>query len=302
MQRNYFEGATQTLPSPEKAEIMPAAIITAIVSSILLVGMAVVISLVLTSKSEQTSNAELSTTVSNVDASLRADITQARHIEPKAKLIQPSERLLTASDIQLNGVTLHVPSNSGECKLITWAANGTTITRELIVYGQTLNADREATCDKESEIVSERDKDFEQKFLLQAPFQFNNNVGREFAYVLNSATLDEVNTELDKKLTEKGEEKLNETELNKLNKLLNPDSLVIGFADPSACVMNAERTTTTDGSGNSVTACPPPETESVEEAWNAQSISSVGVKFDMMSDSGETLHRDIKQTSSTPPM
>lgn len=310
MKNSYFGHTKLKVDSPENAEIMPAAIITAIVSSILLVGMAIVISLVLTNKSEQTSEAELSTTISNVDTSLRADITQARHIEPFAKLTQPSERLLTSSDIHLNGVTLHIPSNSGECKLVTWAANGTTVTRGLTVYKETLNADRQAECDIASEVVADRDKEFEGKFLLQTPFTFDNNVGREFAYTLNGETLDEVNTELDRQLTANGEEKLSETEFNKLNKLLKPNSLVTGFADPLACAMNAARITMTnssgepvmDANGNSVTTCPPAETASVEDAWKATSISSVSVKFDMMSGSGETIHRDIKQPSSTPPL
>lgn len=305
-QGNFFSSKKIT---SESGEAMPAAIITAIVSSILLLGITVVMSVVLQSRSDQKNDTELVTNASNIDISLRSDITQATYITASANLVQPTSRLLQADDISLNGMVLHIPVSTGECKVVSWSVDGTEASRSISIYAGTLNQGSSSErCDETSEVSAQRTKDFADLFLLQTPFTFNNHVGRKVDFTLDGPTLARVNDELDNGLKRNDTNRLSDAEFNELNKLLSANSLVAGFADSDACVMNAEKVAKVDGSGNSVTdsngnpvlECPPAETATVAAAWNSTAIAKANVVFDLMGDSGAVLHREVEQSSSIP--
>lgn len=303
---NFFSSKKIT---SESGEAMPAAIITAIISSILLLGITVVMSVVLQSRSDQKNDTQLVTNASNIDISLRSDITQATYITASANLVQPTSRLLQADDISLNGMVLHIPVSTGECKVVSWSVDGTEASRSISIFAGTLNQGSSSErCDETSEVSAQRTKDFADLFLLQTPFAFNNHVGRKVDFTLDNPTLTRVNDELDNGLKRNDSNRLSDAEFNELNKLLGPNSLVAGFADSDACVMNAEKVVKVDGSGNPVTdtngnpvlECPPAETASVAAAWNSKAIAKVNVVFDLMGESGAVLHREVEQSSSIP--
>lgn len=293
----------------ESGEAMPAAIITAIVTTILLLGITIVMSMVLQTKSDETDDTELFNNASNIDISLRSDITQATQISPSVKLKKPDTRLLTAEDIIVNGVILDIPESTGECKVIKWSVEGTQASRNLTIYAVTTNqGSYSAQCDESSEVIAQRTKSFPDSFLLQSPFTFNNRVGRTVHYSLTDAALNTINDELDNRLVRNDTNSLSDSEFNDLNKLLTTDSVVAGFTDSSSCVMNAEKVESVDATGSvildsngqPVMVCPQAETASVASAWVSTSISTVSVNFDLIGKSGDIAHRQIEQTSSIP--
>lgn len=307
MKQNYF--LRSKIIKSESGEAMPAAIITAIVSSIILLGITIVMSMVLQSKSDQTNDSELTTNASNIDISLRSDITQATFVSPTARLTQPSARLLVASDIRLNGVTLHIPVGTGECKVVEWSVDGNKAKRSLTIYPSTVNEGTSAAkCDTSTTTSAQRTKEFADQFLLQSSFIFNNHVGRQINFTLNDATLTNVNNELDKQLTLQGVDRLSDSDFNKLNDLLGSDYLVAGFTDTSACVMNADKVPSVDSSGNPVLdssgnpvlVCPPAETASVATAWASTAVAKVSADFELIGQTGQILQRQLEQATSIP--
>jgi hypothetical protein len=307
MYQGNFSGSKKFVS--ESGEAMPAAIITGIVTTILLLGITIVMSMVLQTKSDETDDTELFNNASNIDISLRSDITQATQISPSVKLKKPAGRLLTAEDIIVNGVILDIPESTGECKVIKWSVEGAQASRNLTIYSATTNqGSYSAKCDKSSEVAAQRTKTFPDSFLLQSPFTFNNHVGHNVHYSLTDVALTTINDELDNKLVRNDTNRLSDSDFDALNKLLTEDSVVAGFTDPSSCVMNAEKVESVDGtgsvildsSGQPVMVCPPAETVSVASAWVSTSISTVSVNFDLIGKSGDIAHRQIEQTSSIP--
>lgn len=291
MQNNYFGERFRATRSSEKAETMPAAIITAIITSILLLGIATAISFILQSRADGKEQVALATVVSNVDIALRSDVSQASYLKAAAKLKQPAARLLTETDLLLSGVNMHLPEANGECKVIRWSVNGSTVSRDLTVYKTSINERSLVKCDESSEKIAERNKVFAENIIVQAPFQFHNQLGHELIFKLKDTALTEVNAKLDAQLTAKGTDKLEDTEFNQLNTLLNSTSFIVGFPDVTACIMNADKV---DG------VCPAPETTSVADAWNSKKIAKVSVMFMMQNTEGEMVRRDIEQSSSVP--
>lgn len=283
----------------EKAEAMPAAIISTIVTSMILVGIASVISIVVQNRTDETSELNLSAVASNIDTSLRSDISQASFITANVKLTQPTDRLLNASNMSPNGIILHIPSSTDDCKVIKWKIDGTTATRDLTVYSATSTKNSVVTCDETSSVLAQRTKDFGNSVLLKSPFKFKNHVGRELTFSLGDTSLAKVNDKLDKELTEQGVDKLSDVELQKLTRFVSNDS-VLSFSDPTACSMNAETNTSTNDSGQTIESCPPAESETVQEAWNSTTIASVSVQFDLTDDSGHMQHNDVEQSTSLP--
>lgn len=293
----------------ESGEAMPAAIITAIVTTILLLGITIVMSMVLQTKSEETDDTELFNNASNIDISLRSDITQATQISPSVKLKKPETRLLTAEDIIVNGVILDIPESTGECKVIKWSVEGTQASRNLTIYSATTNqGSYSAKCDESSEVTAQRTKSFPDSFLLQSPFTFDNRVGRTIHYSLTDATLNTINAELDNRLVRNDNKRLSDSQFDELNKLVTTDSLVAGFTDSTSCVMDAEKVESVDDTGSvildsngqPVMVCPQAETASVASAWVSTIVSTVSVNFDLIGKSGDIAHRQIEQTSSIP--
>ena len=304
MKKNYFGEKARKAKSSERGEAMPAAIVTAIVSSLILLGIASVVSLVVQNKADSEGDVALTTAVSNIDVSLRSDINQATYITAAAKLKQPTTRLLGPTDVNLSGVNMHIPVSSGECKVIRWNINGNNASRDLTIYQSSLKDDVSVKCNETSPVVGQRTKVFAQNVKVDAPFRFNNQVGRELAFTVDTASLDTVNTELEKQLTAKGVQKLNDTDFNELNKLMGNDSYKAGFKNPTACVMDAARIwvdANKDGVKQTTEmVCPPAEADTVAAAWNSMKVAKVGVAFQMASNSGEIAKRDIAQNSSVP--
>jgi hypothetical protein len=291
MIRKYFDGRFRRAKSSERAEAMPAAIITAIVSSLLLLGIASAVSLVVQNKADSEGNVNLTTVASNIDVSLRSDVTNASYITASAKLKQPAGSTLTPTDLTLSGVNMHIPSSTGECKVIRWSINGTTATRDLTIYPTTATTSAAVKCDETTTPVAKRTKVFSDSVNVKAPFKFYNQVGRELNFTHATASLKTVNDAYTAKVAGRNPAKLTDAELNELNKLLTSSSFDVGFVDPAACVMNAAKV-------NSV--CPDPEASTVTAAWNSLKIAKVSVVFEMSSDSGEAIKRDIEQNSSVP--
>lgn len=304
MKLNYFGEKARKAKSSERGEAMPAAIVTAIVSSLILLGIASVVSLVVQNKADSQGNVALTTAASNIDVSLRSDINQASYITAAAKLKQPTTRLLTPTDVNLSGVNMHVPVSTGECKLIRWNINGNTVSRDLTIYKTTLNSDTAVKCDTASPVLAQRTKVFAQNVNVNAPFTFNNQVGRQLGFTISDSALTTVNAKLDQMLTAQGVQKLNDTDFNTLNTLMTTDSYVVGFADPTACVMNAAKVwvdLNNDGiKQTNEMVCPPAETTTVAAAWNSLKIAKVSVSFQMQSASGQLAKRDISQNSTVP--
>jgi hypothetical protein len=304
MKKNYFGEKVRKAKSSERGEAMPAAIVTAIVSSLILLGIASVVSLVIQNKADSEGNVALTTAVSNIDVSLRSDINQASYITAAAKLKQPTTRLLAPTDVTLSGVNMHIPVSTGECKVIHWNINGNVASRDLTIYKSSLKTDVSVKCDETSPVVAQRTKVFAENVNINAPFKFNNQVGRELAFTINDVSLATVNTELDKRLTAEGVTKLSDTEFNELNKLMGTGSYVPGFSNPSACAMDAAKVwvdSNKDGiKQSSEMVCPPAEAPTVEAAWNSLKIAKVSIAFQMQSSSGEVAKRDISQNSSVP--
>lgn len=275
--------------SSEKAETMPAAIITAIVTSMILLAIAGILSYVFQSKSDGEEKVALATVASNIDVSLRADISQGSYLTATAKLKQPESRLLTENDLLLTGVNVHLPEANSDCKVIRWSVNGTTVNRDLTVYKNAINTDRPARCDETSEIVAKRNKVFADNIIVQAPFAFHNQLGNPLRFTLEESALTKVNDKLEVQLEAKGVEKLDDDDFNKLNRNLDSSSFIVAFADPAACVMNAEKV-----SG----VCPEPEAATILDAWNSKKITKVSVMFIMQDNDGGIVSRNVEQNSS----
>lgn len=289
----YFGDKLRKAKSSERAEAMPAAIITAIVSSLLLLGIASTVALVVESKSESESNVQLTTAVSNIDVSLRSDVTNASYIAATAKVKQPTGRLLTPTDVVVTGTKMHIPATDGGCKVVRWVADGNTVSRQLTIHALSSNVSGTVTCDETSEKLAERKKTFAQDVNISAPFTFHNQVGRSIVFNHANASMDTVNAQLDAKLKALNVQKLSDADFNALTiPLLKGDSFVAGFADPTACPMSAPR-----GSNG---VCPDPEADTIVAAWDSLKIAKVSVDFTMGSASGESVQRDIEQNSSVP--
>lgn len=287
-----FSDFMNAVKSGERAEIMPAAIITAIISSILLLGIIIILTIVFQSKTQQTKNVELSTAVSNFDVSLRSDISQASFISATAKLTQPSTRLLSSTDLLINGITMHIPTPTGECKVIDWSLNDTTVSRNLIIYSNTLSEDETVQCDESSETTDNRDKNFSDTFIQKSPFQFTNQMNREFIYTLDDLTLNKVNEELEDRLTVQGVDKLSDEEFNELNNLLGNEYLASKFEEPDSCVMDEDKVDE---------VCPVPESATMTEVWSSTTVAKMSVDFDILGDFGEVVHSQIEQSASISP-
>ena len=304
MKINYFGERIKKVKSSERAEAMPAAIITAIVSSMLLLGIASAVSLVVQEKSDSEGNVALTTSASNIDVSLRSDITQASYISASAKLKQPATKPIGPSDVILSGVNMHIPTNAGECKVIRWNVNGNTVSRDLTIYTGFNKDNTFIKCDESSTVVAKRTKVFADDVNIDAPFKFHNQVGREITFTAEQTSLDKVNVEYNKQLTLKGVQKLNDSDFNELNKLMGADSYKAGFQNPAACAMDAPLVwvdANKDGIKQPTEmVCPPAEADTINAAWNSLKIAKVSVAFQMQSDSGEVAKRDIAQNSSIP--
>lgn len=290
-----FGDKFRAVKNSEAAELMPAAIITSIVSSILLLGIAGSMSLVLRDKASSEKNVNLTSIASNIDISLRSDITKASTITALTKLKQPSGRLLTPADVFISGVSLHIPESEGRCKVVNWSLYGSKATREMAIYSGFSMTGATAKCDISSTIEASRTKTFATNTISSAPFRVNNQVGRELAFTLSNEALVLANTALDTQLIAKEVTTLDVEDFNELNKLLNSSSFQVAFADPDACPMNVSKITSAG-----LMVCPAAETDTIAAAWNSTKVAKVGVSLELSDAGGEKIARDIVQNSSVP--
>lgn len=300
--------------SSERGETMPATIIAAIVSSVVILGVAAVMSFVLQIRADAGEDLEVSVAASNVDVTLRSDIINASYITANVKLQQPSARLLDADDIFISGVNLHIPESNGGCKVIEWHFIEAKSIRDLTIYQDSSDTDEIVKCDLTSPVLSERDKVFTKNFTVNSTFNLRNQVGREILFNLTDASLEKVNPVLEAKLNEKGVERLSSEDFNELNKELKADSFISVFSNPEACVMNAEKVQSrneagelvVDEAGNPVLTCPAPESVNVGSAWNSFNISNIRADLVFIDNNGdgeqgETVRRAVEQNSAYTP-
>jgi len=151
----------------ERAEALPAAIVTGIVSSIILLGLASVTATVVTQQTNAEVSAEANTSATNIDVSLRSDSTAATAIKA----------------VSNKSVKFHVPSATGatsnECKLITWTVNGTSLDRVLTVYSGTKTVTGQVECDPASTVVVSNKRTLSSSLEDGSKLRYFNALGRE---------------------------------------------------------------------------------------------------------------------------
>lgn len=159
----------------ERAEALPAAIVTGIVSSIILLGLASVTATVVTQQTNAEVSAEANTSATNIDVSLRSDSTAATAIKA----------------VSNKSVQFHIPSATGatsnECKLVTWAVNGQVIDRTLTVYSGTKTVDGAVECDPASTKVVSNKRTLASTLEDGSSIRFFNALGRELTVSSNGA-------------------------------------------------------------------------------------------------------------------
>jgi hypothetical protein len=149
----------------ERAETLPAAIVTGIVSSIILLGLAGVTATVVSQQKNAEVVSEATTTATNIDVSLRSDATAATTIKP----------------ISATSVQFHVPASTGnQCKLVTWNVDGSNLTRQLAVYNGSKTVNGNVECDTASSVVvnSKRTLTTALDTSAAATFKYSNSLGR----------------------------------------------------------------------------------------------------------------------------
>lgn len=151
----------------EKGEALPAAIIGAIVSSILLLGIGTAIALILTNQSHEQRDSATATEASSVEAELKSDLSSAATITP----------------VSSTKTVLDVPDGDDNCRLVTWEIRDTTIYRTLSIYDAIKRVNGEVVCDTASTAIVSGKQRTVVKY-VQAPsggFTYFNKVGREIA-------------------------------------------------------------------------------------------------------------------------
>lgn len=152
----------------ERGEALQTAIITIIVSSVVLLGIASAITLVVQQQSTAKLQNSLSQESNNIDAVFRTDATKASVIIPKE------------NSSETTSMEFHIPqAGSTYCDLVTWkiqknAGDSTgTITRTLQTYSTTLpaSADRDQVCNTSSPTLypTAIEKTFSNDVILSTP-------------------------------------------------------------------------------------------------------------------------------------
>jgi len=149
----------------ERAETLPAAIVTGIVSSIILLGLAGVTATVVSQQKNAEVVSEATTTATNIDVSLRSDATAATTIKP----------------ISAQSVQFHIPASTGnQCKLVTWNVDSANLTRQLAVYNGTKTVNGNVECDTASSVIvnSKRTLTTALDTSAATTFKYSNSLGR----------------------------------------------------------------------------------------------------------------------------
>lgn len=273
----------------ERGEAMPAAIITAALTSFMLLVMASILSLIVQEKVQAEAAVNLTAIASNIEASFSSDVEDATNIEAEPELSQPTERLLEKGDVSVTSVSLHIPEATGECKVVLWRLDeeDNSIHRGLTIHEKTKRVEELDTCDEESPVIAERVKSFGSEIDITDPLAFDNKVGRDLVFSITPEALETVNIQLEAQLMEKGVDRLSDEELDVLSDNMEPGSFVAIHAAPDACVMNSPKEVWEDENSDGATQdselhCESPESENVAKAWESTLIAEPSFDFSMV--------------------
>ena len=277
----------------ERAEAMPAVIISAIVSALLMITVAGIISLIMQNSSNTSDRISMTTTTANIDSSMKADITSATYVTASVRLKQPTGGgLLNANDLLISGVNLHIPSDQGTCKLVRWSIIHGTLTRNLTIYNSTVTNNSLVQCDTTSTVLGQRSKVFAQNVTLDSDnYQVLNQAGRTVVFTITEPTLDNINNQLQSEYTANNTNQLPDSQFDQLNSMLTTSSIAPAYSNPNACVMNQPK--------NSSGTCPVQEADPLKAAWNSMVIAKVVVAFHLTDSHGANFPLDIEQNVST---
>ena len=148
----------------EKGESLPGTIVASLISSIILVGVAGVISLVMVQKVEAENQMKVDTSSASIDAEFKSDVINAETVLP-----------VSSSEIRL-----HVPSNDDTCRMVDWKIADGSLTRTLSVYQEMVVVDGDMECDTSSDkLVDSKVRTLSQNVTDKSSIQYYNAVGRE---------------------------------------------------------------------------------------------------------------------------
>lgn len=149
----------------EKGEALPAAIIGALVSSIVLLGVGIAMSFLIVSQHNEEKDTAVATDASSVATAFKSDLDSAATVAP----------------VSVSKTVLHISEGAGECRLVTWEIMNNAIYRTLSIYSAASIVNGEVLCNTGSgTIVSEKKRTVAEN--LGSPsegFRYYNKVGRE---------------------------------------------------------------------------------------------------------------------------
>lgn len=275
----------------ESGETMPAKIVNAAVTSVLLLLIASIISLVVQEKSKAESEVNLDSAQVQIETSFTSDLNNATYIREELSLVQPDERLLEKDDVAVKGVNLHIPESSGECKAIRWDVDSKnqSIVRNITIYEGTKNNAELVECDENSAIIGERAKSFGDDTLITDPIVIYNKLDRELTFSMTPEALESVNTELEAQLVAQGVDRLSDEELGMLRDNMAEGSFIASNEEPDSCVMDEPKTLWEDENGDGIEQgtelhCEAPENANVEAEWKSTDVSTASFNFRMIED------------------
>lgn len=149
----------------ERAEALPGAIVSAIISAIILLGLASTLALVVQNQKTASITADVVSSGSNIDSRFNADESNSSYIQPNSPY----------------SVSFSAPiENSTDCKVATWQVENALLTRTLTVYSNTFpQLDGKVKCRTETAIKVDQKKIMTSKLDEGAEFTFFNAAGRE---------------------------------------------------------------------------------------------------------------------------
>lgn len=153
------------LDDVERAEALPGAIVSALVSAIILLGLASTLALVVQNQKTASINSDIVSSESNIDSRFTSDEASATNIKP----------------VSPYAVSFSTPiDTSSDCKIATWQVENALLTRTLTVYSGTAapQPDKTVSCDTTTVKVSQK-KVMTSQLNEGAGFTYFNPAGRE---------------------------------------------------------------------------------------------------------------------------
>ena len=160
----------------EAAESLPAVIVSAIVSSFVLLGVAGMLAFVVEVQKDAEVTSNVNSTVSNITTRLATDTEAATHI--------------TAASGTNVTFSTPVASSATDCKTAQWVINGTTLTRTLTVYNSTVDAGSgDITCNPSGTVIVTNERTVTTSLEAGSTFQYYNGLGRELTVNANTGVV-----------------------------------------------------------------------------------------------------------------